>query len=226
MRVGTIRCWLFFCTNPSFSKASSSSKKPLPQATSFTVPTLPAPQDTVPSLLATQETVPFATSALNLSKNSKRKRQDTPESQAPSGSAISGAASLSTLSRPSIQSSPLRKKRRKEKHSEGVTPSSSVEQQPIARPDKKGKHKADDAVSTPSKMTSAPATVSKEDVDARKAAKKAKKEAKEKERFGTGEDLVLPKEDEKRSKKRKARDPGEAEVTDGTFRTFSRPPLR
>ncbi|KAM5533338.1 hypothetical protein V8D89_013012 [Ganoderma adspersum] len=191
---------------PEGHEASRSSKKPLPQDTLFTVPSLPALQDTVPS----------KTGAPDLPKSSKRKRQDTPESPATSGSATAGAASLSTPSRPSTQPSPLKKKLRKEKRSEDATPSSFVEEQPIARPNKKGKRKADDAVSTPSEVTSAPAAISEDDVGARKAAKKSKKEMKERERqaVGTREELVLFKEDEKQSKKRKARDTEEAEVTD------------
>ncbi|PIL34194.1 hypothetical protein GSI_03905 [Ganoderma sinense ZZ0214-1] len=173
---------------------------------------LPHILSTVPSPPATQEMVLFSAGTPGVSKSSKRKRQDTPESPAAPGSAARTVASSSIPSQPSSPSSPVKKKRRKEERPEDAGPSLSIEKQTIARSDKKGRHTANDTVSTPSKVASAPDT---EDAAAiREVAKRAKKEARAKERqlAEAREEAVSSKEGGERSKKRKPVE--EAQVTD------------
>ncbi|KAI1796441.1 hypothetical protein LXA43DRAFT_1079598 [Ganoderma leucocontextum] len=182
---------------PSESSRKSDGKSP-PQATLLAFPPLPVSHDTVLS----------PAGAPGPSKSSKRKRQSTPESP----SAVPGQ------SRPSSPSSPVKKKHRKEKRSEDVASTTSVKKQPIARPDKKGKRKADDAMSAASEVIPAPAADAEDAVAAREAAKEAKREAKEKQRQAaeTREEVVQSKEDGKRAMKRRQRDTEEAQGTDGT----------
>nr|VWO98373.1 Plp [Ganoderma boninense] len=192
---------------PEANKASGSLKKRLPH-------TLSSP----PSLPMTQDTVLPSPEPPGLSKSSKRKRQDAPESPPAPGIAARAVASSSIPSQPSSPSSPVKKKRRKEKGSEDAEPSPPVEKQSMARSDKKSRHAADDAASTSSKVVSAPTADSDDAVSARKAAKRARKEARAKERqlTETREEPVSSKADGKQPKKRKTGDIEEAQATNDT----------
>ena len=111
----------------------------------------------------------------------------------------------------------MKKKRRKEKRSEDSVPAASVEKQSAVRPDKKGKRTADDAMPTPAEVVPVLAAEAGDDVATRRAAKKAKREAKAKDRETTEtvERAVSSKESGKPVKRGKSKDTERAQVADG-----------
>lgn len=133
------------------------------------------------------------------------------------GRGVSALASSSIPLPPLSSSSPVKKKRRKEKRSEDSVPAASVEKQSAVRPDKKGKRTADDAMPTPAEVVPVLAAEAGDDVATRRAAKKAKREAKAKDRETTEtvERAVSSKESGKPVKRGKSKDTERAQVADG-----------